>query len=81
MNSPIISTTEKKFDWAGVTKKLSSLIALLATMCGSTLAYYSQLDPLQKSSWPWWIPLALTIAMPVLTASIPVATSYKQKNL
>lgn len=70
-----------KFDWQGWTRRLSTLAATLATISGSVLGYYAQLDSVQKAEWPWWLPLLLTVATPALAALVPVATSYKQKTL
>lgn len=70
-----------RFDWTSVWRRLSTLLATLATMCGSVLVYYNQLEPFQRAQWPWWVPLALTMAIPVLTGLIPAATSFRQNGL
>jgi hypothetical protein len=41
-----------RFDWSTVWRKLSTLLAALATTCGSVLVYYNQLEPFQKAQWP-----------------------------
>lgn len=70
-----------RFDWSNVWRKASTLLASLATVCGSVLVYYNQLEPFQQAQWPWWAPLALTVAIPVLTGLIPAATSFRQAGL
>lgn len=71
----------KRFDWTNWTRKLSTLVAALTTVAGSALAYYSQLDPVERAAWPWWVPLTLAVLVPVLPMLVPAATSYKQPAL
>ena len=81
MNSPITSTEEKRFNWSQWSKRASTIISAIIAMLGSVMVYYNQLDSFEKATWPWWVPLAITMAIPALTVMIPVATSFKQKNL
>lgn len=86
--TPIITPPPKRpksFDWTNWTRKLSTLVAALAVsvagLCGTVLTYYSGLTPEQQALWPWWLPLALTLAPGVVAALGPVAVAFRQSFL
>lgn len=86
--TPIITPPPKRpksFDWTNWTRKLSTMVAALAVsvagLCGTVLTYYNGLTPEQQAGWPWWLPLALTLAPGVVAAFGPVAVAFRQSFL
>lgn len=71
----------KTFNWANVLRRLSTLLAILATGAGGLLAYYLKLPAEIQATWPWWAAPLLSFLTPALTALVPVATSYNQPAL
>lgn len=71
----------KAFNWTNVTRRLSTLVSVLATGAAGLLAYYLSLPAEIQATWPWWFAPFLSFATPALTALVPVATSYNQRAL
>lgn len=74
-----------KFDWSNWHKKLSTLVAGLATSVGlmatALVGYYTQLPPEQQANWPWWLVPALTLAPTLIAALGPFAVAFRQAFL
>lgn len=81
MNSPIIHTKPKKFDFTKVMKRASTWLGILTTMQAGVAAAFVASPQEWKQSFPDWFGLALLIGSMVTGALVPLATSYQQKNL
>lgn len=75
-------TKPKAFNWSGFTKKLSTLVAAIVVALGSISAaimgHYLTLTPEQQATWPFWLPVSLTLGPSLLAALGPVAVAFRQ---
>ena len=82
MNSPILPNNPvKRFDFSNLFKKISFWVAGVVSSAGAFLAWYLvQPEAVQNSLPPWLVTYASLIVM-LNVVGVPLATSFKQKNL
>jgi len=82
MNSPILpKEVTKRFDFSNLFKKISFWVAGLVSSAGAFLAWYITQPEVVQASVPDWLVTYSSLIVMLNVVGVPLATSFKQKNL
>lgn len=71
----------KRWNFAGIMARVSTWLALASLSATAGLAAYGFMPARAQDAFPDWALLTLSATVIVSAVLVPVATSFKQKNL
>lgn len=76
-----MNTVTERFDFKNLFKKISFWVAGIVSSAGAYLAWYLVQPETVQNSMPSWLVTYASLIVMLNVVGVPLATSFKQKNL